>query len=217
MSFSITTIMICRITLNLRTTAYGTAAYDEQTTGSLQLTEMPRRSRYRSGAQRSSLPFSTASLTSTLRIGVQVQTQTKIERLSGYGSSNGSTRPHRSRVVRYNDTDDGESQVGLGDAGAAPGLSTRYSNSPSFASGSGWRISEPPSFASREVREAGYGSLPESPVSPSQRVTTYAFASIGESSPRDESFHHLRSASSTSMYGPSHMDWRRKSDTTWTM
>ncbi|VDB85150.1 unnamed protein product [Peniophora sp. CBMAI 1063] len=198
-SACITTIMICRITLNLRTTAYGAAAYDEQTTGSLQLTEMPRRSRYRSSARRSSLPFASTSVTSTLRIGVQVQTRTKIERANTYGTLEGSTRTQRPRVVRYDDAGDGESYLGLGDAAAPPGSSSRYSSSPSYASGSGWRLSEPPSFVRGQLREAEYGPAPESPISPSSNMTTYAFASVGESSPRDESFHHLRSTSSTTI------------------
>ncbi|KZV75631.1 hypothetical protein PENSPDRAFT_748291 [Peniophora sp. CONT] len=215
-SACITTIMICRITLNLRTTAYGTAAYDEQTTGSLQLTDLPRRrSRYRSGVRRSSALRAPSSTSSSLHIGVQVQTRTTIDRANSYGQLSGSAGIQRPRVVRYNDAYDDDAHLGLGGAGASPAFADRYSNSPSFASGSGWRLSEPPSFVSRELREAGYGTIPESPIS--STLTTYAFASQGESSPRDESFHHLRSGSSVSMYGPTDMEWKRKSDATWTM
>ena len=212
--------MICRITLNLRTTVYGSATYDEQTTGSLQLTEMPRRrSRYRSGAtggRQFSTPFASSSITSSLRIGVHVQTRTETERASAYSQLNGSPGVQRPRVVRYSDAYSQDTCVGLESMGSPPTFSDRYSDSPSFASGSGWRLHDTPSFGGgRMLSAAGYGSIPESPLSPD--VTTYAFASQGESSPRDETFAHMRSESNVSMYGPSDMIWKRKSDSTITM
>lgn len=208
--------MICRITLNLRTTVYGSAAYDEQTTGSLHLTDLPprrRRSRYNSAGRRFSVPTSSLTVTSSLHIGVKVQTRTEIERTSAYGQLNDFSGVQRPRRVRYdNFAQDGEAHLGLSSINTSPAFSTRYSDSPSFASGSGWRMSDPPSFPGSGMHQPEYGAIPASPISAD--VPTYAFASLGESSPRDENFQNVRSASTVSMYGPSDMEWKRKSDMT---